>query len=144
MKAAVLQALGTSPHYMDFPEPTPRDHEVIVQVRASSLKNIDKMMASGGHYDSHQELPVVCGVDGVGTLEDGTRVYCGGPRAPYGMMAERTVVPRAWCMPLPAELDDLSAAALPNSALSSWLPLVWRAQLKPGENVLILGATGVS
>jgi len=33
---------------------------------------------------------------------------------------------------------------LPNPALSSWLPLVWRAGLKPGETVLILGATGVS
>jgi len=31
-----------------------------------------------------------------------------------------------------------------NPALSSWLPLVWRAGLKPGETVLILGATGVS
>jgi NADPH2:quinone reductase len=144
MKAAVLQALGTPPRYADFPDPTPHEDEVIVRVRATSLKNIDKMMASGSHYDSHQELPVVCGVDGVGMLEDGTRVYCGGPRAPYGMMAERTVVPRAWCMPLPDQLDDLTAAALPNPALSSWLPLVWRAQLKPGENVLILGATGVS
>jgi len=33
---------------------------------------------------------------------------------------------------------------LPNPALSAWLPLVWRAQLKPGETVLILGATGVA
>src|SRR6266508_6663616 len=144
MKAAVLQALGTPPHYADFADPTPHEDEVIVQVRAASLKNIDKMMASGSHYDSYQALPVVCGVDGVGTLEDGTRVYCGGPRAPYGMMAERTVVPRAWCMPLPDQLDDLTAAALPNPALSSWLPLVWRAQLKPGETVLVLGATGVA
>jgi NADPH:quinone reductase-like Zn-dependent oxidoreductase len=144
MKAAVLHTLGTPPRCLDFADPTPHEDEVLVHVRAASLKNIDKMMASGSHYDSHHDLPVVCGVDGVGILEDGTRVYSGGPRPPYGMMAERTVVPRSWCMPLPDDLDDLTAAALPNAALSSWLALVWRAQLAPGENVLVLGATGVA
>jgi NADPH2:quinone reductase len=60
------------------------------------------------------------------------------------MMAEQTVVSRAWCLPVPDGVDDSTAAALPNPALSSWLPLIWRAQLKPGETVLILGATGVA
>jgi NADPH:quinone reductase-like Zn-dependent oxidoreductase len=80
----------------------------------------------------------------VGVLDDGTRVFCGGSRPPYGMMAERSVVSRAWCVPVPDEVDDVSSAALPNPALSSWLPLVWRAQLKPGETVVVLGATGVA
>jgi NADPH2:quinone reductase len=102
------------------------------------------MMASGSHYERYCELPVVCGIDGVGTLDDGTRVFCGGPRPPYGMMAERTVPSRSWCLPIPDAINDLTAAALPNPALSSWLPLVWRAKLKPGETVLILGATGVA
>jgi len=101
-------------------------------------------MASGSHYGSHRELPVICGIDGVGVLDDGTRVFCGGSPPPYGMMAELTVVPKAFCLPVPADLDDRTAAALPNPALSSWLPLLWRAKLKPGETVLILGATGVS
>jgi len=144
VKAAVLHALGKPPRFEDFPDPQPRPDEVKVRVKAASLKNVDKAMASGSHYDSHSELPVVCGIDGVGILDDGTRVYCGGPRPPYGMMAEHTVVPRAWCLPIPDDVDDVSAAALPNPALSSWLPLVWRARLKPGESVLILGATGVA
>jgi len=144
MKAAVLRTLGNPPHYEDFPDPQPGQDEVIVHVKAASLKNIDKAMASGSHYDSHRELPVVCGVDGVGVLDDGTRVFCGGSRRPYGMMAEQTVVSRAWCLPIPDDVDDNTAAALPNPALSSWLPLVWRAHLKPGETVLILGATGVA
>jgi len=144
VKAAVLHALGKPPRFEDFPDPQPRPNEVKVRVKAASLKNVDKAMASGSHYDSHSELPVVCGIDGVGILDDGTRVYCGGPRPPYGMMAEHTVVPRAWCLPIPDDVDDVTAAALPNPALSSWLPLVWRARLKPGESVLILGATGVA
>jgi NADPH2:quinone reductase len=117
---------------------------VIVRVRGASLKNVDKALASGTHYDRQVHLPAVCGLDGVAVLDDGTRVFCGGPRPPYGMMAERSVVYRARCLPIPDALDDVSAAALPNPALSSWLPLVWRAQLRHGETVLILGATGVA
>lgn len=144
MKAAVLHTLGEPPRFEDFPEPQPGQDEVLVRIKAASLKNIDKLMASGSHYDSHRQLPVVCGIDGVGVLDDGRRVYCGGSRPPYGMMAEQTIVSKAFCLPVPDGLDDSTAAALPNPALSSWLPLVWRARLKPGETVLILGATGVS
>jgi NADPH2:quinone reductase len=144
MKAAVLYALGEPPRFEDFPDPQPRDGEVLVHVRAASLKNIDKAMASGAHYASHRELPAVCGIDGVGVLEDGTRVFCGGCRPPYGMMAGRAVVRRAFCLPIPDGVDDNTAAVLPNPALSSWLPLIWRAKLQPGETVLILGATGVA
>jgi NADPH2:quinone reductase len=144
VKAAVLRALRKPPRFDDFPDPHSGPGEVKVRVTAASLKNIDKTMASGSHYDRHPELPVVCGIDGVGVLDDGTRVYCGGCRPPYGMMAEQTVVSRAWCVPIPDSVDDITAAALPNPALSSWLPLVWRATLKPGETVLILGATGVA
>jgi len=144
MKAAVLRIPGKPPRFEDFPNPQPDQDEVLVHVKAASLKSVDKAMANGSHYDSPRELPVVCGIDGVGLLEDGTRIYCGGSRPPYGMMAEQTVVSRAWRLPVPDGIDDSTAAALPNPALSSWLPLIWHAQIKPGETVLILGATGVA
>jgi NADPH:quinone reductase-like Zn-dependent oxidoreductase len=144
MKAAILRSLGKPPRFEEFPDPKPSQGEVIVHIKAASLKNIDKMMASGSHYASHRELPVVCGTDGVGILDDGTRVFCGGSRPPYSMMAERTVVFRMWCLSIPDEVNDVTAAALPNPALSSWLSLVWRTELKRGETVLILGATGVA
>jgi NADPH:quinone reductase-like Zn-dependent oxidoreductase len=144
MKAAVLHALGAIPRFEDFPDPQPGQDEVLVHVTAASLKNIDKALASGSHYGSDGQLPTVCGIDGVGVLENGTRVFCGGARRPYGMMATLCVVPRSWCVPVPEGVDDCTAAALPNPALSSWLPLTWRAQLKRGETVLVLGATGVA
>ncbi len=143
MKAAVLHELGTVPRCEDFAEPTAGQDEAVVRVRAASLKAIDKQLASGSHYASPRELPVVCGTDGVGDLEDGTRVFFGGARRPYGAMAERTVVPRAYCFPVPPGLDDDRAAALPNPGISAWLSLTQRARLAPGETVLILGATGV-
>lgn len=144
MKAAVLRTPGQPPHFEDFPGPQAREDEVLVHVKAASLKNVDKAMARGSHYDSHRDLPVICGLDGVAVLDDGTRVFCGGCRPPYGMMAEQAVVLRAYCLPVPDDIDDNTAAALPNPALSSWLPLIWRAKLEPGETVLILGATGVA
>src|SRR6266852_3550054 len=115
MKAAVLRTLGQPPRCEDFadPRPTEIEGEVLVRVKAASLKNVDKMMASGSHYDRLPDLPCVCGVDGVGLLDDGTRVYCGGARPPFGMMAERTVVSRAWCVQVPKKLDELTPRPWP-------------------------------
>jgi NADPH2:quinone reductase len=144
MKAAVLHELGKAPRFEEFVEPRPGKDEVVVRVRAASLKAVDRQLASGSHYASPRELPVVCGTDGVGDLEDGTRVFFGGPRRPYGAMAERTVVPRAFCFPVPSSIDDDTAAALPNPGVSAWLSLTHRARVAPGETVLILGATGVT
>jgi NADPH2:quinone reductase len=144
MKAAVLHQAGASPRFEAFEDPVPGDGEVLVKVSAASLKPIDRLMASGTHYASFREFPVVCGLDGVGTLEDGKRVFFGGPRKPFGAMAERTVVPQMLCFPVPEGLDDATAAALPNPAGSSWLPLKWRTPLRAGETVLVMGATGVA
>jgi NADPH:quinone reductase-like Zn-dependent oxidoreductase len=144
MNAAVLHTINHPPHFEQSPEPVAEENEVIVHVRAAALKPIDKQMASGSHYAAYRELPVVCGMDGVGCLDDGTRVFFGGPRPPYGSMAERTVVSRARCFPIPDNVNDDIAAAVVNPGLSTWGALVWRAQLAPCETVLILGATGVT
>jgi NADPH2:quinone reductase len=144
MKAAVLHELGKLPRYEDFAEPLPQDGEVLVRVRAASLKSVDKQMAAGSHYASPKELPAICGVDGVGTLEDGSRVLFGGSRKPFGAMAERAVAPRAFCFPIPDTIDDATAAALPNPGVSAYLVLTHNAKLASGETVLILGATGVT
>jgi len=59
-------------------------------------------------------------------------------------MAQQTVVPHAYTFPVPEGIEDETAAALPNPAVSAWLSLAFRAKLTAGENVLILGATGVT
>ncbi len=144
MKAVVLHEFGKPPRYEDFQDPVPAEGEVPIKVRAAALTRISKSRAGGLHYDSYRKLPTVCGVDGVGELENGSRVFFGGCPPPYGTMAEQTVAPKAWCGPIPDGIDDVIAAALPNAALSSWLPLVYRAGIQKGETVLILGATGVA
>ncbi len=144
MDAAVLHTLGKPPRFEAFPEPVPGDGEVIVHVRAAALKPVDKLIASGGHYASPRELPVVCGTDGVGILDGGARVFFGGPRRPYGTFAQRTVVRRDQCFTLPDGVDDDTAAAMPNPGVSAWLSITSRAKLVSGETVLILGATGIT
>jgi NADPH:quinone reductase-like Zn-dependent oxidoreductase len=144
MNAAVLHTLGQPPICEQFPDPVPGAGEVLVEVRAAALKPVDKQMASGTHYASYRNLPAVCGNDGAGVLQDGTRVFFAMPRTPYGAMAQSTVVARPRCFPRQQEIDDETAAAVLNPGLSAWGALVWRAQLAAGETVLILGATGVT
>jgi NADPH:quinone reductase-like Zn-dependent oxidoreductase len=144
MNAAVLHTLGKPPRCEPFSEPIAGDGEVIVRVHAASLKPVDKQLASGSHYASPRQLPTICGTDGVGHLDDGQRVFFGGARAPFGAMAQRTVVRRAFTFPVPDGVSDEAAAALPNPAVSAWLSLAVRAKLAAGEKVLILGATGVT
>ncbi len=146
MKAAVLEEVGKAPKWEEFEEPVAGEGEALVRVLAASLKPVDKQLAAGTHFASPREadLPLICGTDGVGALEDGTRVFFGGCRKPFGAMAEITVVPRAFCFPLPPGIDDDTAAALPNPAVSAWLSLTHRAKLARGETVLVLGATGVT
>jgi NADPH:quinone reductase-like Zn-dependent oxidoreductase len=144
MKAAVVRGPGQIPAYADFAAPTASAGEVRIRVTAAALSPLVRGRASGAHYSATGQFPFIAGVDGVGRLEDGARVYFGFPRAPYGAMAEETVASSAFCVPLPEGLDDLTAAAIANPGMSSWAALTERAKLKPGETVLINGATGTS
>ncbi|MGE4431981.1 MAG: zinc-binding alcohol dehydrogenase family protein [Sphingobium sp.] len=144
MKAAIVRAAGQPPVYADFEEPVAGAGEHLVTVRASALAPLVRARASGAHYSASDQFPFVVGVDGVGTLEDGQRVYFLLPRAPHGAMAARTAVAATHCIPVPDGLDDATAAAIGNPGMSSWAALTQRAHLQAGETVLINGATGAS
>lgn len=144
MNAAVVETFDRPPRYGEFADPVAGDGEVLIRVSAAGLHPIVKRLANGSHYGSSGELPFVPGVDGVGRLEDGSRVYFGATRKPYGTFAERGVTASWMCVPLPEALDDVTAAALANPAMSSWAALTARAKFVSGESVLILGATGVA
>jgi NADPH:quinone reductase-like Zn-dependent oxidoreductase len=144
MKAAIVREIGASPVYGEFEEPTPTAGEVRVAVAASALSNLTRGRASGAHYPFAAKPPFIPGVDGAGRLDTGERVYFFMPRAPFGGMGERTVVKADYTVPIPDALDDVTAAALPNAGMSSWIALVERARFVVGETVLVNGATGVS
>lgn len=143
MKAAVVRSFDLPPKYEDFPDPVAAEGEVLVEVKAAGLHQVVKSLASGRHYGSTGELPLVPGVDGVGRLAGGKRVYFGARRPGYGTFAERSVTRPEMCVSVPDELDDVTAAALANPGMSSRAALM-RAQFVADESVLVLGATGVA
>lgn len=143
MKAAVVQAFDGPPQYQDFPVPALLDGERLVTTTAAALSQLVRLQAAGKHY-SGGTPPFVPGADGVGRLDDGQRVYFAFPRPPVGAMAEFVAVQEALTVPLPADLDDVTAAAIANPGMSSWAALSERSTFKPGSGVLINGATGAS
>ena len=144
MKAAIVLSAGQTPVYGDFSEPLAASGESRVTVTAAAISPIVKSRASGAHYSASGRFPFVAGIDGVGRLDAGSRVYFVLPRSPHGAMAERTVAPSAQCLALPDDLDDATAAAIANPGLSSWAAFTERARLKAGETVLVNGAAGAA
>lgn len=142
MRAAVLHEHGEPPRADEFDDPRDGDGHVVAEVAAAGVNHLDLLKASGKFYTGPPPLPSVVGSDGVGRLPDGRRVFFDAPKAPHGAMAERTLVREDDLLEVSDGVGDDVAAALGNSGLAAWTALEWRAELRPGETVLVLGATG--
>lgn len=143
MKAAVVESFDRPPRYGDFPDPIAGgEHEVVVEVLAAGLHPRVRSGASGTHYTSEGGLPLVPGVDAVGRRPDDGLVYFVADDNVAGTMAERAVMDLRRGVPLPNGVDAAAIAAAMNPGMSSWVGLRRRAELAPGEAVLVLGATG--
>jgi len=142
MKAAVIYKKGELPKYAEFAEPiVQNENEVLISVKAVAITKLDKGIVSGDHYSSENEDQngTVIGSDAVGILDNGTRVYA---RGINGTIAEKALVEKNRMIPLPDGISDATAAAMPNAVAGSAMALLFRAQIQPGETVLINGATG--
>jgi NADPH:quinone reductase-like Zn-dependent oxidoreductase len=145
VKAAVLYEVGGIPRYEDFPDPVPAQDEVLIDVRAVAVENVDKVITAGTHYASTKylaQLPMIPAFDGIGTLPDGTLVGFGNPRLPYGALAEKTVVPKGAYAPIAEGIDPAVATVL-GTAMTG-MSITTAAGFVPGETVLVQGATGVA
>lgn len=144
MKAAVVFEKGGIPQYADFPDPiVNNDNEALIFVKAASIKHLDRARASGKHYstENKEHQPTIVGSDGVGFLENGSKVYFFSKK---GTVAEKAVADKKMIVPIPDELDFSIAAALPNAVMGSAMGLKFKTNLKAGETVLINGATGIT
>lgn len=142
MKAAVIYKPGEKPKYTDFTQPiVENEAQVLISVKSVAIKNLDKSQANGKHYSitSSANTEKIVGGDGVGILNDGTRIYAVAER---GMLAEKALVKKSTIVKIPDALDDSIASALPNAIAGSAMALRFRANMKGGETVLINGATG--
>jgi hypothetical protein len=130
------------PHYQPFEAPVPSEGEVLADVLAAGLHPRVRTGAAGRHYTSSGTLPMIPGIDGVGRLPDGRPVYFASDDDVMGTMADKALVDPRRSVELPAGVDVAKVAAAMNPAMSSWVALRRRVPLKPGQGVLVLGATG--
>ncbi len=144
MKAAVVTEPGQPPKWTDFADPVAMAGESLVAVTMAALSPLTRARAAGQHYSSTTAEAFVAGADGVGRIPDGRRVYFAFVRSPFGAMAQIAPARIELTAPVPDDLDDVTAAAIANPAMSSWAALLDRAKLQPGESVLINGATGAA
>jgi NADPH:quinone reductase-like Zn-dependent oxidoreductase len=140
MRAAILHSAGAEPEVGAFDDPTPGDDQAVVEVAVAGVNPIDIRLASG--QLGQPRTPAVVGLEGVGALADGARVYFGSCVSPFGSWAERTLINPARAFSVPDGLDDALAVAIGIAGIAAWAPLEHHAKLEPGESVLVLGATG--
>lgn len=144
MKAAVIEQIGTLPVIRDVEEPQRGPGQTLVEVTAAPINPIDITTAAGTYPGGSPEAPFVAGREAVGRVLEsdssprGTRVYAAG----LGFFAERAAVPDENVVQIDAEVDDALAACFGVAGLAAWLALEWRGDLREGETVLVLGASG--
>jgi len=143
MRAAVIERFGELPVVRERDEPK-ADSANVIEVTAAPLNPVDLSIATGKFYAGKPPLPYVPGGEGIGHPMSGVpadRVYF---RAapPNGALAERAVA-NGQTVPLPEQVSDGVAAALGTPGIAAYLAITRRAQLQPGETVLVLGASGV-
>lgn len=112
----------------------------------ATLINVDTAGLGGwdvlGAYRLGVQFPCVIRGEGVGRAPDGRRVYFGERSvAPFGAWGEQTLVPTQEVWDVPDDVNDVLAIAMGIAGTGALLPLE-QAGIKPGESVLILGATG--
>ncbi|CAM3151242.1 quinone oxidoreductase family protein [Leuconostoc rapi] len=139
MKAAVVENFNFGPQYKEnYANPILEKNQVVVNVTASALSNRARSGADGSHYAEKSVLPMIPGVDGVGHLSNGQKVFFVG----NGTFAEQVAIARGHWVTVDDALDDVKIAGMMNPALSSWMALKYRADFKRGQKVMILFATG--
>jgi NADPH:quinone reductase-like Zn-dependent oxidoreductase len=145
----------------DRPEPQVPDGWTTVEVKAVSLNHHDLFSLRGIGLPA-ERMPMILGTDAAGLDEDGNEVVVHGVIASpgwtgdetldpkrsllsevhQGSMAERVAVPRRNLLPKPAGLSFAEAACLPTAWLTAYRMLFVRSGLRPGQTVLVQGASG--
>jgi NADPH:quinone reductase-like Zn-dependent oxidoreductase len=143
------------------PAPEVPDGWTTVQVRAVSLNHHDLFSLRGVGLPE-ERMPMILGTDAAGLDEDGNEVVVHGVVATpgwigdetldpkrtlfselhQGTMAETVAVPRRNLLPKPAELSFAEAACLPTAWLTAYRMLFVKSGLRPGQTILVQGASG--
>lgn len=152
MKAIIARDYGpiSNLEYGDMPDPEPTGRDIVVDQEAIGMNFPDGLLVQG-LYQSKPETPFVPGMEVVGTVsavgpdvtsfKPGDRV-AGIPG--IGGYAEKVLLDERRAMPLPAGVPAAEATSLLCGYGTSHHALKQRAQLKPGETLCVLGASGLT
>ncbi|MCW8057476.1 NADP-dependent oxidoreductase [Agrobacterium tumefaciens] len=155
MKAFILDHYGKKQALRlgDMPEPVPGPDDVLVEVEAAGLNQLDSKIRDGAFKPIlPYKPPLVLGHDLAGTVvkiganvrrfKPGDAVYARPRDRQIGTFAERIAVKEADLALKPANLSMAEAASIPLVGLTAWQVLIERAQIKPGQKVLIHAGSG--
>src|ERR1700687_4805897 len=150
MKAVRLNDWQQPLQIEDMPQPTPQSDEVLVRVHAAGLNPFDTAVCAG-YMSFMAAVPLPLGTDFAGEVvaigadsknfAPGDAVYGSAPLG-GGTFAEFVTVKAQQIAHKPRSLDYMHSAALPLPSMAAWQSLFEKAQLQPGERVLIIGAAG--
>ncbi|XAS73376.1 NADP-dependent oxidoreductase [Micrococcaceae bacterium Sec5.1] len=155
MKAFVLNKYKEALQEVDVPEPVVGEHDVLVQVKAAGLNQLDEKIRQGEFKQIlPYRLPLILGNDLAGVVvsvgakvrsfKPGDEVFARPNQDRIGTFAERIAVAEADLAIKPASISMDEAGSLPLVALTAWQALVERGKVGPGQKVLIhAGAGGV-
>jgi len=149
MKAVRIHAFGGPEElrYEDAPRPIAKAGEVLIRIHASAVNPADWKFRSG-FFGKDAPLPLTVGFDFSGlieTLGEGvTRWRAADEVYGYGLgaYAEYIAVKEGLVAAKPRTVDHIHAAALASASLAAWKVLFEAGGLRPGQTVLIHGATG--
>lgn len=138
---------------VDVPAPTVGPHDVLVEVRASGLNPLDKLIRNGDFkLLLPYKPPFVLGHDVAGVitavgaevrdLQVGDEVYSRPRDLRIGTFAEQIAIDAADVARKPASMSFEEAAAVPLVALTAWQALVEVADVQPGQRVLVHAGAG--
>jgi len=148
MRAMQVTELGQPLQLRELAPPVAGTGEVVVKVHTCGM-NFGDTLAIKGTYQERPELPFTLGMELCGTVialgegasrfQVGQRVaaYCG-----FGALADYAAIPENICVAIPDAMTDDHAAAFLIAYGTSHVALDYKARLKAGERLLVLGASG--
>ncbi|WP_018146931.1 NADPH:quinone oxidoreductase family protein [Henriciella marina] len=151
MRALQVEELGEKykgVHLREIDVPAPAKGEILLRIRAGSLGFPDLLMTQGG-YQHKPSLPFIPGGDVAGevaALGEGVSGFSVGDRVVTsrlgGAFAEYNTYSAEKVRKIPDHLDFAAAASVGSAYLTAYVSLVRRAEIQPGEWLLVHGAAG--
>ncbi len=148
MRSMVLKKIGGNLELSDISCPVPKKDNVLIKVLSCGLNFADTLLIEG-KYQQTPNLPFAPGLEVCGIVES---IECDTPYLGLGDrviaiienggLSERVIADHTSCFKVPDEMSNNEAASFLIAYGTGYLSLKERAQLKKGENLLVLGASG--